>query len=78
MTYLLESPKKETGAQDTGTPVAVVKLLHATRLPTRQSKLIQVEIADDKRVAGETTLFEPEVDPQLERTCYGRCSGGVW
>ena len=61
VTNLLESPKKETGAQDTGTPVAVVKLLHATRLPARHSKLIRVEIADDKRVAGDTTLFEPEV-----------------
>ena len=37
VTDLLESPSKETGMQDSGTPVTVVKLLHATWLPARHS-----------------------------------------
>ena len=41
-------------------PLATVKLLHATRLPARHSKLVRVEVPESQRT-GETRLFEPEM-----------------
>ena len=62
-TDLLKNTEQELGApkhEDAGTPGAVVKLLHATRLPARHSWLIRVEIPDDQGKACWMTVFEPE------------------
>ena len=72
-TDLLKQTDRETGEtggpghKDAGAPAAVVKLLQATRLPARHSRLIRVGIANDKGAVEEMTLFEPETQTLNEK-----------
>ena len=43
-------------------PTATVKLLHATRLPARHSRLVRVEVVETQEERGEVQLFQPEVE----------------
>ena len=73
ITDLLKQTDRETGEtggpghKDAGAPAAVVKLLQATRLPARHSRLIRVGIANDKGAVEEMTLFEPETQTVNEK-----------
>ena len=63
-TDLLNTP--ETLKPDPSVEVATVKLLHATRLPARHSKLVRVKTTErgDKNI---TSMFEPELKTLREK-----------
>ena len=74
-TDLLKQTDRQTGEtggpghKDAGASAVVIKLLQATRLPARHSRLIRVGIANDRGAVEEMTLFEPETQT-LQREGY--------